>query len=134
GSRHWHPVGSGLSDSLGCYAWVFALAVDPADPVLVYAAGEGGVFKTTDGGDHWNLVLAANWITSLAIDPRDPTTIYAAGGIIGFNDGVVKTTDGGASWYPAGPIPSRGSWVSVSFLLIDPENPDTIYGGASSPA
>lgn len=132
GGSNWKPVRSGLSDSFGSYSWVFALAVDPAHPAVVYAAGEGGVFKTTDGGDHWNLVLPANWVTSLAIDPGNPTTVYAAGWVVGFYDSVVKTTDGGASWNPAGAIPSRGSWVSVSFLLIDPKNPETIYGGSGS--
>ena len=44
--------------------------------------GERGLYKTTDGGETWNLVLKPEdkWtgVTSLVMDPRNPDKLYAA--------------------------------------------------------
>jgi len=97
-----------------------ALAVDPRDANVVYAASMGhvfkpnaqrGVFKTTDGGKSWRKVLFVDEKTggvSLAMNPRDPQVVYAAmwqaqrvpwkltsGGP---GSGLYKTTDGGTHW------------------------------------
>jgi photosystem II stability/assembly factor-like uncharacterized protein len=52
-----------------------SLAVDPSDSSLVYAAtadtegtGDGGVFKTTDGGDHWTRLTKGRNANAIAID------------------------------------------------------------------
>ena len=46
GGEHWYAVNSGLTD-LG----VFAIALDPVNPSVLYAAGAHGVFKTVTGGE-----------------------------------------------------------------------------------
>jgi photosystem II stability/assembly factor-like uncharacterized protein len=65
------------------------IAIHPTDPSIVYvcAAGrltgpqqERGVFKTTDGGQHWDRVLFADPDTGcsgLAMDPKDPNVLFA---------------------------------------------------------
>jgi photosystem II stability/assembly factor-like uncharacterized protein len=92
--------------------------------------------------------LAGLSIKTLAVDPNHPDTIYAG------NDGsggqgspfpatgvhVYKTTNGGVSWtemsngLPPAPPPGdqyeRLAWVSA--LVVDPENPDTVYAGIYS--
>jgi hypothetical protein len=71
-----------------------ALAIDPKTPTTLYAGTEGGVFKSTDGGEAWSAVnIGLPWIgeslsgfasvTALAIDSATPTTLYA-----GTEDGV----------------------------------------------
>jgi photosystem II stability/assembly factor-like uncharacterized protein len=72
---------------------------------------ERGVYKTTDGGATWDLVLFVDEHTGaidLAMDPGDPQTLFAAmyqrrrtnfgfnGG--GAGSGIYRTLDGGASW------------------------------------
>jgi hypothetical protein len=42
---HWFAVNSGLSDLT-----VLGLAMDPANPAVLYACGPSGVFKTLTGG------------------------------------------------------------------------------------
>ena len=72
---------------------------------------ERGVYKTTDGGDTWQLVLYLDSNTGaidLAMDPSDPNTLFAAmysrrRTAWGFNgggpgSGLYRTVDGGANW------------------------------------
>ena len=64
------------------------MAIDPANPSILYATTRGGVFKSADGGRHWfgiNVGLGPHFLgsnaggVSLSIDPRNPSTLYAYG-------------------------------------------------------
>jgi photosystem II stability/assembly factor-like uncharacterized protein len=80
------------------------LAIDPADPLTVYASSScsGGLFASTGGGRSWTL-LHPHWdLSALGIDPTDPQVLYASGlsgrcacytGL-----GVERSTDGGHTW------------------------------------
>lgn len=96
------------------------IVVDPRDPKVVYVASmgqvfvdndEGGVYKTTDGGQTWKKILFVDNKTGaidLAMDAQNPEVLYAAmwqayrtpwklsnGGP---GSGLYKSTDGGAHW------------------------------------
>jgi cysteine-rich repeat protein len=108
---------------------ISAFAVAPTLPLTVYAAGGGGVFKTSDGGGDWSAVNtglpASNPVQALAIDPTAPATLYAGthGG------GVFKTTDGGGIWSAVNTgLPTN---AAVSALAIDPTTPATLYAGTN---
>ena len=100
GGISWTSASAGLVDDLQ----VVALAIDPGNPRVLYAATRfNGLFKTTDGGDHWVSINPAPTGTMLAIvhfalalDPASPGTVYA-----GTFDGVLKTLDGGKTWMTA---------------------------------
>src|SRR5947209_1526883 len=65
------------------------IIVHPSDPNIVYVCAEGrltgpqeerGVFKSTDGGQHWQRVLFVNPNTGcsgLSMDPKDPGVLFA---------------------------------------------------------
>ncbi len=96
------------------------IVVHPRDPNTVYVAATGdlwgpskerGIYKTSDGGKTWSLVLFVNddtGATDVAIDRESPGTVIAAfyqrrRSVFGFNgsgpgSGLYKTTDGGATW------------------------------------
>ena len=63
---------------------VTALAIDPTATATLYAGIiGGGVYKSTDGGQHWTAIntgLTNTHVTALAIDPQTPTTLYAGTG------------------------------------------------------
>jgi photosystem II stability/assembly factor-like uncharacterized protein len=112
-----------------------ALVIDPSSPSTLYAGTfEGGVFKSTNGGDSWSAVNsglsssmfsggpAKTPVYALAIDPGTPATLYA--GTSG--NGVFKTTDGGASWSA---VNSGLPKTSVYVIAIDPSAPATLYAG-----
>jgi hypothetical protein len=87
--------------------WGEKMAVDPANPDVVYAGTPGsGLFVTTDGGTAWSAVAGipvatvAAGITGIVFDSSSGTTagrtktIYA----VSNGNGVYQTTNAGASW------------------------------------
>lgn len=75
GGESWKAVNRGL-DNLA----VNDLVIDPTEPDTIYAATDGGVFVTTNGGELWNPLGGHpgqnNPVFSLAIDPGDPSWVY----------------------------------------------------------
>jgi uncharacterized protein (TIGR03437 family) len=59
---------------------------------------------------------------ALVIHPQDPNIMYAAG----VSGGVWKTTNAGQAWTPIG---DQLALLTVSSLLLDPTNPNTLYVG-----
>jgi photosystem II stability/assembly factor-like uncharacterized protein len=110
------------------------LAIHPGDPNVLYAGGDGGVFRSTDGGSSWapanrGLSLRPNLSTvvtvvSLAVDSTQPSTLYAALRA----DGVARSIDGGATWthVDAG-IRTNG----VSSLALDRSNGQRLFAATA---
>jgi photosystem II stability/assembly factor-like uncharacterized protein len=87
---------------------VWSVAIDPADPRIMYAGtgtpNPATIFRSTDGGKHWEqrpVEVAAECpavgiprVTGIAIDPTNRQNIW-----VGFEvDGVRRSTDGGDTW------------------------------------
>ncbi len=101
-----------------------ALAVDPGNRSTVYAGGEGGVYKSTDGGSTWRpngLGLNCRSVLALAFDPGSSNLLYAA-----TTNGVFKSADAGTSW-----TGSEFSQDSLTEAVFDPRTPRTVYVGSS---
>jgi YVTN family beta-propeller protein len=118
--RTWSAANSGLAG-----APIWALAIDPATPTILYAGTNSGVFKSTDGGGTWsaaNSGLAEAPVRVFAIDPTTPTSLYA-----GTDSGVFRSTDGGSSWNRINSGLPGDSVVSA--LAIDQIAPSSLYAG-----
>ena len=107
-----------------------ALVIDPAAPSTLYAAGSGnagrinGVYKSTDGGESWNLTSLNNvTVFALAILPAAPGTLYAWTG-----RGLFRSTDGGWIWASTVLQPP----AEINALAIDPAAPGTLYAATYS--
>ncbi|HEY0781655.1 MAG TPA: hypothetical protein VGE98_04305 [Thermoanaerobaculia bacterium] len=128
GGRNWVRI-----DANQVHTPVVALAVQPDAPAVLYAGGDGGLFKTTDGGAHWFEsdagFGAGGGPRVLVIDPSHPTTLYAAPTRIGSGRNVLKSVDGGATWA----APEDGSTPlleAVSALEIGPTG--TVFAAVGS--
>lgn len=143
GGRSWTPIG--LADS----QQIARIRVDPADPKRLFVAALGhpygpnderGVFRSTDGGAHWQKVLGPDDDTGavdLLFDPSDAKVIYAAlwqtrrtpwsvyPPSSGPGSGVYKSVDGGDHWtrIDAG-MPRQHGRVGLS---ISPQAPQRVY-------
>jgi uncharacterized protein (TIGR03437 family) len=114
---------------------VNALVLDPLNHNTMYAGTNGGVFKSTNGGQSWtgvNSGLPDLGVRVLAIDPIHSGTVYAL-----TNSGIFKSADGGASWtatsVPTATDPSgRTFYPGIITLAIDPLNPSTLYAGTGA--
>lgn len=124
GGKTWTPINGGL-----LCPFVRAIAIDPLNPSTMYAGTIGefagnpnnGVYKTTDGGNNWDIKktgLTTDDVHSLAINPATPTILYAAGG-----GRVFKSTDGADNWAPSG----TGGSLSTSCVAVDPHAPTTVF-------
>ncbi len=137
GGVSWSPLGGSWS----CPCADLSLVIDSTNPSTLYAAytadsvrGNGGVFKSTDGGATWNAAGAglpvsqpgyfANGVAALAIDPKNPATLYAATGLsVSAGGGLFKSTDGAMSWSPV----NSGLAGIVDAPVIDPRNSNSLY-------
>ncbi len=141
------------------------LVMDPSRAQTLYAAVGGytfapdgtpmgdpanGIYKTTNGGDSWTLLVDPNLPPgeavgriALAIARSRPQVLYAALTRPSDNHllGLRRTANGGSSWAtvvnPGSICPSGG--ININYLgsagdyhntlAIDPMNPDIVYAG-----
>src|SRR5262245_850211 len=115
GGKTWEKV-LFINDQTG----VVSIAINWSNPNELYAgawrgqrkpwtiisggpASEGGVYKTTDGGDHWSRVgsgfpddlIGKVWVD---IAQSNPKVVYAQVEAKGAKGGLYRTSDGGMSW------------------------------------
>ncbi len=132
-----------LSDSTGAVS----LAMNPANPREIYAgmwraerkpwtlisgAAEGGVYKTTDGGDHWTRLgggLPDGLVgkVGLAISGANPDRVWA---IIEADSrpGLYRSDDAGKSWtLLSSEQRLRGRPWYYNHVVADPRDENTVY-------
>ncbi|MFZ1218971.1 MAG: Ig-like domain-containing protein [Chthoniobacterales bacterium] len=103
-----------------------AIAVHPGDADTVYVGSEGGLAKTTDGGQHWTILsnsLLSQSIRSIAIDPANPDIVYIGTGTAqAFGVGIYRSEDAGLTWsLISGPVVSSPfTGKAVVKLVVDP--------------
>jgi photosystem II stability/assembly factor-like uncharacterized protein len=109
-----------------------SLVVDPRNSGTVYAAGfsGSGVFKSTDSGATWEPKGSVP-ASLVAIDPQNSSTLYAAN--IWDGRTIFKSLDRGETWNPLATPPGFAALAEeaqdISVLLVDPQDPQTIYAG-----
>jgi photosystem II stability/assembly factor-like uncharacterized protein len=131
---------------------VSALAIDPTNNDVVFlGAGDGGVWKTTDGGSTWNPVtdeMPSLSIGSIAIAASNHNVIYVGtgeGNVIGsggaafdayYGAGILKSTDGGNTWAHipgpfAGPTNSASHFggAYIPSIAVKPDNENIVLAG-----
>ena len=102
---------------------------------------ENGVFKSTNGGQTWQLASnglprvnegtldSSHWnVMALAVSESDPGSLFAAVSlnVDGFRHSrIYRSIDGAQSWSLAsGGLPLR---IDIRWLTIDPVDPDMVY-------
>lgn len=146
GGASWQHMGLGETHRTG------RIVLHPTNPDVVWVAALGalytpsphrGVYKTTDGGATWRLVLPGDSVTGavdLVRDPANPDVLYAAlwhrerraWDFVesGPGSGIFKSTDGGETWQrlntPESGFPT-GPGVGRIGLAVFPGNPRILY-------
>lgn len=146
GGETWEKV-LFLSDSTGA----IDLEFNPENPDEIYAAmwraerkpwtiisgaaKEDGIYKTTDGGDHWEkmekgLPQGLMGKVDFAVTPADPDRVYALVEAPGDKQGLYRSDDRGESWE----LKSDTSGIMTrpfyfTNITAHPTHPDTVYVG-----
>jgi photosystem II stability/assembly factor-like uncharacterized protein len=148
GGENWQNVG--LKESRA----IARIVVHPKKPEVAYAAamgnlwkdgGERGLFKTTDAGKSWKLILQASaphdprtGCGDVMIDPANPEIVYAAlyarqrtpwsfssgPSVTGSEDvgGIFKSTNGGGAWKKlGGGLPGQTGRIGLAISASDPK-------------
>src|SRR6516165_8299591 len=148
GGETWQNVGLQGSRSIA------RIVIDPKKPEVAYVAamgnlwkdgGERGLFKTTDAGKTWKLILhalpphdAKTGCGDVALDPTNSQIVYAAlyarqrtpwsftsgPSVTGGEDigGIFKSTDGGGTWKKlSGGLPGETGRIGLALSASDPK-------------
>jgi photosystem II stability/assembly factor-like uncharacterized protein/tetratricopeptide (TPR) repeat protein len=142
GGKTWKNMGLKHSEHIS------QILIDPRDSRVIYVAAEGplwssggerGLYKSTNGGETWELSLSIGkdtGVTAAAFEPGNPDTIYAAayqrrrsvaafmGG--GPESGIYKTTDAGKQWRKLTHGLPRGNMGRIG-LAVSPLKPNIVY-------
>jgi len=122
------------------------IAFDPKNPDIIYATAyqrrravgqligggpEGGIFKTTNGGNTWTklskgLPAGDTGRAAVATDPRKPKTVYAIINAKREELGFYRSDDSGASWSKLSNYIGGGPEYYCE-LFVDPYRADTIW-------
>jgi len=143
GGDSWAYVGLRETQSIA------RVRVHPTNPDVVWIAANGhlfgpnperGVYKTTNGGQSWDLVLGPDeytGATDLVVHPTNPDILFAATytrqrsafffASGGPEDGIWRSTDGGSNWtrLEGNGLP-RGTMGRIA-LDISQSNPQVVY-------
>lgn len=153
GGQTWANMGLPTSER------ITRVVVDPRRSDTVFACVPGklwsdstdrGLYKTTDGGKSWSLILhgsnASTGCSTITLDPKDPDVMLAGlwdfrrqgwtfrSGGNGPNaisgSGLFRSTDGGAHWTELTATSAKGlpakPWGRIE-AVIAPSNHDVIY-------
>lgn len=121
-----------------------AVAYMPDNPDVVLACTGQGMFRSTDGGDHFvdvNATLDHRYLAPIMIRPDNPKVIYAGasegvppmwfGRPQGADAAFYRSEDQGLTWERLHPTQSGPILGAPRATCIDPKAPDTWFVGTA---
>ncbi len=107
---------------------VQSIAIDPANPDVIYAGTWHLPWKTTDGGKTWSNIkegiIDDSDVFSIIVDPKNSDVVYASA-----CSGIYKSVNGGEMFHKVQGIPSTARRTRK--LEQDPGNLDIVFAGTT---
>jgi len=153
GGQNWVALNTGLG--VDGNLQVRKVSIDPNNPLIIYAGFEakhiengndmstvqGGLFKSTDAGQHWSRIdtdLPQLSVWDIEVAPGDSQTIYTAVSSeydhtlqTEYSGGVYKSSNGGTSWVKMNTGFGSEENLDVLSIAISPANTQTLYAATS---
>jgi hypothetical protein len=95
------------------------LIIDPLNPLVLFAATNGGIYRTINGGTSWTQVSTLN-AYDVEFKPGSSTTIYAAGTTF-----YISTNSGASFTQVSSGIPITG--CNRMSIAVTPADPNYVY-------
>ncbi|MDH7514812.1 MAG: T9SS type A sorting domain-containing protein [Bacteroidota bacterium] len=139
GGTTWRLIGG---STLPPYARASDIVIDPVNTNTLYVAipdgvrdaAQEGIYKSTDGGETWDLILDGR-MTDIVLNPKNPNVLYTvssavySGGVVP-RTGLFVTSDGGTTWEKRD-IGVPDTLMGRTSITICPSYPDVLYLGVS---
>lgn len=103
----------------GTYAYV--LEAVSSNPAIVYCGTAEGLYKSSNRGNTWRVVLPGRAIRFVLIDQNRPDTLYASD-----DHRLYRSSDGAARWRQVS-LPGNG--IGIDDIVIAASNPAVLYAG-----
>ncbi len=140
----WSNIGLTGGDSIPTAGITTAIVFDPQHPNIMYAGGEGGVWKSSDTGSNWFELTDMEFpnlsVATIAVDPVNTDTLYAGTGYcynsepVYNGSGLYQSTNGGTSFNRLN-VP--GGAEAIVKVVVDPSNHTNVlaavYGTSTNP-
>jgi photosystem II stability/assembly factor-like uncharacterized protein len=123
--ERWRPVGPAAGQP------TLAIALDPVDPSILYAATPAGLFRSDDRGERWRLIgegLRYSGFQDAVLEPApfEPGKLFLVRG----DAPLWVSGDRGGRWHVVNP--SAGPLSSVLDVAADPVQPSVVYAAFPS--
>jgi hypothetical protein len=132
GGENWSTVNTGIANS-----FIYALAIDPNQPSTLYAGANpfyanpnlpdphSDVYKTTNAGASWKVVLQDSDIEWIMLDPGSTQNVY-----VGDHGGYIYSSpDGGTTWvYGSDQLRRIGGHVYMWANTVDSKDRALLVG------
>jgi PKD repeat protein len=102
------------------------LLINPVNPNILFVASTMGIFKTTDGGDNWNIVANGNF-KDITYKAGDPDVIYTSTFNLIGGARLYKSEDAGNTFTEitnTGLTPSQTVRISIA---VSPADPNVVF-------
>lgn len=116
GGSTWNTTG--LSWTQNQYYIINRLIMDPNDNNIMYAATNGGLYKTTNGAVSWSQISSTTF-KDLEFNPSNSAMLYASDGW----GEIYRSTNSGASWTSVH-LESGGRNTRIA---VSPDNSSNVY-------
>jgi PKD repeat protein/photosystem II stability/assembly factor-like uncharacterized protein len=113
GGQTWEPRSSGMGNRV-----VGRLLMHPTNNLLIFAATNGGLYRTNNGAISWTRVVNGDF-KDVVFKPNDPNIVYASG-----NGNFYRSQDAGLTFVQITTgLPSS----SRAAIAVTPANPGYVY-------
>jgi hypothetical protein len=137
GPTSWTNGNVGYNPGLGR---INCILVDPNNANISYVGSpSGGLWKSVNGGANWTALndrFTVLGVSSIVIHPSNSNVIYIATGDADagntYSVGVLKSIDAGVTWTTTGLSFAVNNQVTVTKLLINPNNPNNLLAATSN--
>jgi len=131
--KNWKPRNIGPAGMSGRITTIDVVLDNPN--IIYLGSASGGVWKTENSGNTWTPVFddqPTQNIGSVVVQQSNPNIVWVGTGegnprnSVNIGEGVFKSLDAGKSWKRMGLANTR----NIHRIIIDPQNPNTVYVAA----